>query len=158
MPDTGNEAFDEVVSRLPGLLEELGQAPRMRRCERPDIPDSPGVYLFTHEGRPIYVGRSKRLRERLKQHMAAAGSHQSASFAFNFARREAGAAGIDLARTRDALCADPAFQEHFTAAKETVREMEVQFVQIDDLVTRAVFEIFAAGALGTVEFNSFGEH
>jgi hypothetical protein len=117
-----------------------------------------GVYLFTHEGQPIYVGRSKRLCERLKEHMAASGSHQSASFAFNFAKREAGAAGIDLARTRDALWADPAFQEHFTAAKATVREMEVQFVQIDDLVTRAVFEIFAAVALGTLEFNSFAEH
>jgi hypothetical protein len=33
--------------------------------------------------------------------------------------------------------------------------MDVRFVEIEDAVTRTMFELYAAQALGTEEFNSF---
>jgi hypothetical protein len=36
--------------------------------------------------------------------------------------------------------------------------MDSRFIEIDDPVTRTVFEVYAARALGTDEFNSWETH
>jgi len=122
------------------------------------VPNSPGIYLFSHDGAPVYVGQSRKLRSRLKQHTGATRGRDQASFAFNVAKREADKAGVDIKQFRSVLEADPDFAPHFDAARTSVAAMDVQFIEVPDPIVRTLFEVYAALALDTGEFNSFETH
>jgi hypothetical protein len=116
------------------------------------------MYLFRLSGQPIYVGQTRNLRRRLREHTSERSRQNQASFAFNLAKREAVKAGVDIGGFREAVEARPAFAEHFDAARLEVAEMEVQFIELEDPVERTLFEVYASLALGTEEFNSFETH
>jgi hypothetical protein len=62
-----------------------------RRGARPgDLIAERGVYLFTENGRHLYVGRSNRLFERYKNHWGPNKTEREAAFAFKLAREETG--------------------------------------------------------------------
>lgn len=56
--------------------------------------------------------------------------------------------GLPLAGPRKANCEDPKFQEEFRRQCELVRNMDFQVVEITNNRLAAVFEIYAATALG----------
>jgi hypothetical protein len=59
-------------------------------------------------------------------------------------KRDAGAAGVDVVRAREALAADPQFNERFFAsAKQQVRAMEFRFVRLADDSLSTIFEVYA---------------
>lgn len=150
--------FDEVVAQMPDLLRQLQAAPKHRVADHPKVPDAPGIYLFSEGARPVYVGQSRKLRSRLRQHVGVRNDHNQASFAFNVARRDARFAGVDIKRWRKVLAADPEFVKHFDAARARVASMEVQYISVPDPIARTMFEMYAALALDTAEFNSFETH
>lgn len=139
------------------LLAQLLAAPVARRDEHGPIPEVPGIYLFSDD-KPVYVGQTRNLRTRLRNHTTAKATENQASFAFLIGKVEAELAGIDLKRTRKVLEADPHFAEHFRQAKARVAKMNVRWIELDDPIERTLFEIYAALALDTVAFNSFETH
>ena len=119
----GIKQFGDAVDQLPELLKELAAAPRHQITEIVAIPNDPGIYLFTEAGRPIYVGQSRKLKQRLRNHTRLSARQNQASFAFNLAKQAAGEAGLDVGRFRQILVADPDFAAHFEEAKARVRSM-----------------------------------
>jgi hypothetical protein len=158
LDDEGLRRFDEAVSKMPRLLEQLLEAPAHRVSDHPSVPNSPGIYLFSQDGEPVYVGQSRKLRQRLRHHTDLLSGQNRASFAFNIAKRDAGLAGLDVARFRQVLEADVDFAEHFDRAKHSVADMTVQLIELADPIERTIFEMYAALALHTSEFNSFETH
>jgi len=156
--DNGRATFSAAVAQMELLLVALQAAPKFPFLSHPEVPKVPGIYLFSEDSVPIYVGQSRNLRNRLKQHTGDKSSHFSASFAYNIAKGEAVTAGINVKRTRAQLSGDPAFAALFTATRVRVREMDVQFIEVDDPIVRTMFEIFVALVLDTVEYNSFETH
>lgn len=154
----GIEQFDRAIARTRPLLDELLAAPKHTVADHPKVPSVPGIYLFSEDGRPIYVGQSRKLSRRLRFHTRLTSKQNQASFAFNIAKREARKAGLDIKRFRKALEADPGFAEHFAEAKARVRSMEVQFIELEDPIERTLFEVYASLALKTTEFNKFETH
>jgi hypothetical protein len=154
----GQALFDAMVGDLPNLLEQLARAPAKNVAAQGSIPEKPGIYLFREGINPIYVGQTRNLRSRLRQHTSPSSRENQAALAWRLALREAAAAGHPVAGTRKDLEADAAFAEHFREAKTRVAEMDVQFIELDDPVTRTVFEVYAARALGTDEFNAWETH
>lgn len=158
----GLRAFDtRVVAELPALLERLLTSPKRPRAEHSPatIPKLAGVYLFSDAAaRPVYVGQSRNLSNRLAQHTRESSSHVSASFAFNIAKREAAGLGINIVEFRKALVARDDFNEQFLAAKRAVAKMPVQFAVEEHADLRTVFEVYATYALSTQEYNSFETH
>lgn len=154
----GVARFDDAVARLPALLASLRAAPRQRLTAHPEVPNTPGIYMFSEGERPVYVGQSRKLRDRLGQHTGATRDHNQASFAFNVAKREAARHHVDVKRTRALLQADSDFASHFDAARASVAAMNVQFIELADPIERTLFELYAALAFDTVEFNSFETH
>lgn len=142
------------------LLERLTAAPCHRVTERPTLPQVPGVYLVRDNDVPIYVGQSRKLRNRLRHHTRPSSTRDQASFAFNLAKRAAEAAGVDIATpwSRALLEADTDFALDFAEARRSVAAMTVQFTQVDDPIVRSMLEICAALVLSTGEFNSFETH
>jgi len=154
---SGLRHFGDAVAGMERLLVELLAAPVAPRAEHSCIPTVAGVYLFS-DREPVYVGQTRNLKARLRNHTGAKATENQASFAFLVGKVDAEAAGIDLNRTRKALEADPDFNEHFRKAKERVAKMNVRWIELDDPVERTLFEMYAALALDTVAFNSFETH
>jgi hypothetical protein len=151
---------NRVASQLPKLLDRLLKAPAHPRAGHPQgsVPRAPGIYLFWANGKPIYVGQTRKLRDRLRQHCIPSSTDLSASFAWNLAKREASRAGRDTRRRRAAAMADAEFAVHFVEAKAAVALMPVQLTVEEHADLRTVFEVYATYALGTQEFNSFETH
>ena len=108
--------------------------------------------MLYENGRPLYVGRSDQLADRLLSHGRPSSGSESATFAFNLARGE-----FPEPLSRGELRPDPEFQRRFDRAKERVRRMEVRAVALADPIEQTLFEVYAHLHLGT-PFNSFENH
>ena len=153
-----SNAFNEICSTFPELLGRLLSAQSATRDNHNEIPQEPGVYLFSDEQRPRYVGQSRKLRSRLAQHTAQSGDRYSATLAFRIAIQQAREQGIPVdARTRDDLQADDAFKPVFTQAKRQVASWNLRFVEIEEPIPRTLFEVYVHLAPGT-DLNDFETH
>lgn len=150
----GAARWAEIEAALPRMLEELWSAPSAPRLKHTEIPTTAGMYLFSERGRPIYVGQTRNLRQRLSNHCRPSGSHNQASFAFLLAKKAFG----NYAGTRSQLEAEAKFIPLFTKAKARVARMPVSFIECADPELRTVFEVYAAGHLNTKKYNSFETH
>lgn len=117
------------------------------------------IYLFSEGDRHLYVGRTKHLRQRLRQHSIPAAQHNQAVFAFRLAREMTGrlTATYNSEGSRVALTSDPQFAVAFAEAKTRVREMQVRYVEETDPLRQALLEIYVAVVLGT-PYNDFNTH
>ena len=114
-----------------------------------------GIYVLYENGTPQYVGRTGRLKARLKEHSYEKSSHFSASFAFLLAKENAISKGVDCKRNRSALEKDHSFG--FSEAKAKVRLMQFRCVEITDPIAQTLFKVYAALELKT-PYNSFELH
>jgi len=151
------DKFSKYIQRMPILLNELKRKPLLNRNELYGIPRS-GVYVFYRENKPLYVGRSNRLKERILEHGRPSSDHYSATLAFNIAKKR-----MNFNRnkhrlaTRNELEKAPGFKEAFFLARKQVAEMQVKVIEIEGQIEQAMFEIYASLAFGT-EFNDFNTH
>jgi hypothetical protein len=156
--EAGRALFHAMVDELPRLLDDLTRAPGEAVAKHNGIPEKEGVYLFSDGVNPVYVGQTRNLRSRLRQHTSPSSRENQAALAWRMALKDAAAAGHPVAGTRKELEADAQFGEHFREAKDRVAAMDVRFIELEDPVTRTIFEVYAARALGTDEFNSWETH
>jgi hypothetical protein len=154
----GVEIFRGVVSRMDDLLARLLAAPAAPTADHPMVPKSAGIYLFSKEDEALYVGQTRNLRTRLRNHTNPLSRENQASFAFLVAKTEAEKAGVDMKRTRKILEADEVFADHFREAKLGVAAMHVRFIELDGAIERTLFEVYASLALNTLLYNSFETH
>ena len=119
-----------------------------------------GVYLFSENGRHLYVGRTNDVKARYSGHCRPGAHHGIAAFAFRLARESTGQLKPTYrpgAGSRSALAADPEFKLAFLEAKARVRAMDFRYVDEPDPVRQAVLEIYCAVALET-PYNDFDNH
>jgi len=81
-----HESFREYVEALHPSFERLLQATPVKIKDLPKDAPRQCIYLFTEGSLHLYVGRTKNLRQRLKQHSIPAAQHNQAVFAFRLAR------------------------------------------------------------------------
>ena len=149
-------------SRFIKLMDQVEEAFRRLRDSpvlafplgRARLPEK-GVYLFSEKGKPLYVGRSDRLRLRLNEHQRSSAGTNAATFAALIARK---ACGLD--RQYDCIAnrpRHPDWNRRFAAAKERIRHMEVRVVEESRSTPQALLEIYVATVLKT-PYNDFGNH
>lgn len=157
--------FDKnVTSKLPALLDELLESSVYGHGNgREPAPLQHGVYLFSENADPLYVGRAGRtersilagkpgfsnFRTRLRGHTRP--RHNEGTFAYRLALE---AHRKPLAGSRAKNVQDEDFLDEFRRQCHRVREMEFRVVEITDDRLAAVFEIYAATVLDT-PYNSF---
>src|SRR5258708_34954559 len=154
-----NPAFKQFVEMLHPSFERLMQMAPLRMAVLPTKLPEKCIYLFSEGQDHLYVGRTRRLRQRLRQHSIEAAQHNQAVFAFKLAREATGrlTAAYSAAGSRLALCAEPAFAEAFHKAKARVRNMDLRFVEEADPTRQALLEIYASVVLRT-KYNDFDTH
>lgn len=154
-----HESFREYVEALHPSYERLLQVAPVKIKDLPR--DAPGqcIYLFSEGSRHLYVGRTKNLRQRLRQHSIPGSQHNQAVFAFRLARESTGSlvAAYTASGSRAALCAQDELGSAFTLAKERVRNMDVRYVEEKDSLRQALLEIYVSVVLKT-PCNDFDTH
>jgi predicted GIY-YIG superfamily endonuclease len=153
-------AFVKYAESLHPSFERLvGMAPVTIATLPRDAP-SACVYLFSENDRHCYVGRTRNLRQRLRQHSIPSSQHNQAVFAFRLAREATGrliAAYSGVGRRAALATDDAAFVASFVEAKRRVRTMQVRYVDETDPLRQALLEIYAAVVLAT-PYNDFNTH
>ena len=119
------------------------------------IPVTGGICVFSDNDIPIYVGRTRNLRRRLRQHSHKDSTQFSASFAFLMARREL-FGPHPKKQTRHQLAISKPFDAVFAYCRKRVGAMQVRWVEEEDPTVQSLLEIYAAVTLGTTaHYNSF---
>ena len=118
-----------------------------------------GVYLFTENDVPLYVGRSNNLRRRMQSHGSQGATHKQAAFAFRLARTETGRLKATYKKegSRASLMEDPSFADSFMRAKQRIRDMDLRFVEEPDPLRQTLLEVYVAVVLKT-PYNDFDNH
>ncbi len=151
--------FKSHVDALPGALERLvSMRPVTTSTLPPQMPQR-GIYVLSEGIAHLYVGRSNRLRTRLRDHAGPTATHRQAAFAFRLAREATGNLKATYKRlgSRGSLMEDPAFVAAFNHAKGRIGRMDVRFIDEDDPVRQCLMEVYAAIALRT-PYNDFDNH
>lgn len=154
-----DQAFARYLEALHPSFERLIAMPPVSVANLPRKLPSKCVYLFSEQSRSMYVGRTKHLRNRLRQHSTPAAQHNQAVFAFKLAREKTGhkEAAYKKQGSRGALSTEPVFAKAFSEAKARVRNMELRFVEETDPLRQSLLEIYVAVVLKT-SYNDFDTH
>jgi hypothetical protein len=139
------ETFARPGVGVKSLLRELGLAR-----------DYSGCYVLVDSGQPIYVGISRGVIGRLRQHVCGK-SHFDASLAFQVAmKRHPDQTIANL--TRSEAMDDPLFGTSFAEAQSYIRSLQVATVAIENPLELYIFEAYCAIELDTHQWNSFETH
>ena len=158
--------FSDIIGKMPGYLRELESCPIIpmdTRQERGNLgsklpPANAGIYVLYEDDKPIYVGRSDRLKERLLEHGQPSNGRETATLAFRIAKVDFQEKHPDASfSSMGDLASRLDFVPLFGAAKSRVKKMGVRAVAIQDPIEQTIFEIYAHLALKT-PYNSFENH
>jgi hypothetical protein len=154
-----NPNFQELLESLDPMLHELIESRPVRYADLPRHMPQRGIYLFSEGAQNLYVGRTNRLRERLRGHCAPGSTHVTAAFAFRIARLETGKTKASYRRegSRADLVNDADFGPAFTRARERLRSMDIRYVEERDPIRQNLLEVYVAVVLKT-PFNDFENH
>lgn len=152
-------AFSEYVESIHASFERLMGMESVTIATVPRGAPSECIYLFSEGLQHLYVGRTRHLRQRLRQHSIPAAQHNQAVFAFRLAREMTGRLTATYSKegSRVALSSDAEFSSAFLEAKRRVREMQVRYIEERDPLRQALLEIYVAVVLKT-PYNDFDTH
>lgn len=147
-----------VESLEPKFQQLISMQPVQYRTLPPGLPKR-GLYLFSENGKHLYVGRTNYLRQRLRGHCIPSATHFTATFAFRMAREKTGflKAAYCTKGSRAELVNHPVFGPAFIEAKGRISGMDIRFVEETDPVSQALLEIYVATVLAT-PYNDFDNH
>jgi hypothetical protein len=151
------KSWSLLIEKMPELLNKLQSQPLRQAKDFKDLPEK-GIYVFYENDKPVYVGRTQNMKQRLRQHCLPSSGHNSATFAFIIAKRKADSAGINIKRPRKELVLDPDFTILYLKAKERVSRMHVRVLEVKDPIEQTIFEVYASLILNTREYNNFNTH
>jgi predicted GIY-YIG superfamily endonuclease len=153
-----NDKFKLLVVSLEPSYQKLMAMTPVKATDLPRGMPKEGIYLFSKDDRHLYVGRTGRLRQRIREHCQPSSTHNSAPFAFFLARQQTGrtARSYKQEGSRLALAAEPAFQDAFVLAKANIQTMDLRWVEETDPLRQALLEIYVSVVLGTL--NDFENH
>jgi len=151
--------FDKLVKSLEPKYIKLVSMTPVKFCALPRPLPKRGIYLFSEGNKHLYVGRTNRLRERLRSHCVPSATHFTATFAFRLAREESGfiKATYKTSGSRAGLVRHKQFGPAFSQAKARVAQMDIRYIEETDAVSQALLEIYVATDLKT-PYNDFDNH
>lgn len=117
------------------------------------------IYLLSEGDSHLYTGRTRHLRQRMRNQAAPGSTHNQAALAFKLACENCDRKTVPYVKGegRAALAIDPQFVSAFSAAKARVRQMQLRFVEELDPTRQALLEIYVSVTLRT-PYNDFDTH
>jgi hypothetical protein len=143
-----SKRFDAAVADLPRLHTQLVESPLRPVAHSVSDLNFAGIYVLYESGKPVYVGISKNLTKRLRNHLER--SSNKAAFAFPRAKDalKIAKASYTARGSRKDLMRDLDFLDAFDRARGEIRNMSVRALREDDS-----FKLFLLEAYVTSEFG-----
>jgi hypothetical protein len=152
LPDHMRRLEAAMKAPMPmGVFAVAGVGVRSLLKKRGHADDFSGCYVLIDTA-PIYVGISRGVFARLRQHVTGR-THFDASLAYRMAEAEA-----PHKKTRSAAMDDDAFGKLFETKRSYLRTLSVAAIAIENPVELYLFEVYAALALATSKWNTFRTH
>jgi predicted GIY-YIG superfamily endonuclease len=136
------------------LFEEFMQSEFVKRD---NLPSYRGIYVFYENGAAIYVGRANNIRRRIQWHTNESSGSESASFAFNLAKREY-ANETEINKKRKELMEIDEFIEIFRKHKLNLKNVEFRCIPVENDILQTMFEPYLAFKLKTYPINNTFEN
>ena len=139
-----NPIFAELIKTLDEKYKRLITMQPVTISTVPTDAPTGGVYLFSQNSIPLYVGRTKlNIRDRVKQHV---NSTKDCPFAFRLAREATGNSEAKYAGkgTRKDLLENEEFRSAYKEAKRQIKTMELRYVEETNPTKQALLEIYVA--------------
>ena len=151
-----NKKFRNAVESLEAKFQSLMvMEPIRARRAIPLVNHISGIYVFSDGNEHLYVGRSKRIRDRYSDHTRRSSGMNDAPFAVMLARE-----ALNLKpsyrgeNTRAMLKVNKPFQAAFQAAKDRILTLSFRYVEERDPLRQTLLECYVAIALNA-RYNSF---
>lgn len=158
--------WDSINSKMRVMLCKLMSDTPRHRDAMGKLPER-DIYVFYENGKPIYVGRTNRMKQRIREH-GSPNATKAATFAYLVAKKElkdkctvpAAQPGKPSSRiTNTDVEKRPCI---IRAARKRVGEMKFRVVEVSDPIEQTLFEVYAAVQLGTTleqgGYNDFENH
>ena len=150
-----NTIFDELDNLC---LKLLKMNPVGRRYKTSPEKDISGIYLFSENGKPVYVGRSKTSTTAIKAILVQVLIQHPSLFYWHEIRQERTRQVINQTlKTRKELMKDDSFDKAFNETRKRIEKMEFRYVEESDSIRQALLVIYCAVKLNT-EYNKFETH
>ncbi len=118
--------------------------------------DPKGCYVLIEDGRPVYVGISQHVIERLREHVLGA-DHYAATLAYRIASTR-----HPHGTTASLAMKDAAFLAQFEESRDYLQALQVAFIEIENPLELYLFEAYCARELETGSdnggWNTFATH
>ena len=149
-----NPIFQAFLEQLEPNFQRLVSMQAVKIDSLPRQMPKAGIYVFYEEGKPLYVGRTNGMRQRIRYHSQE--SADDAPFAFRLAREATGYTEPTYQKrgSRKDLLSKPDFRDAYLKAKIRIREMDIRYVEETDQVKQVLLETYAAILLDT-PYNDF---
>jgi predicted GIY-YIG superfamily endonuclease len=152
------EQLKSYETKMDSLFNELFEEfKKAEFVKRDDLPLFRGIYVFYENRNPIYVGRTNNIRKRIQSHTRESSGSDSASFAFNLAKREY-ANETEINKKRKELMQIDDFLEIFRKHKLNLKNIEFRCIPVDNDILQTMFEPYLAFKLGTYPTNNTFEN
>ncbi|MEW9807026.1 GIY-YIG nuclease family protein [Mesorhizobium marinum] len=152
-----HEEFLRFTDNLASKFEALvGQTPATNGVLPASFRGS-GVYLFSENGKRLYVGRTRDVRKRYGEHTRPSSGDKKAPFAFKLARHATGFITSNYRpgeMSRAGLMLNRVFALAFSESLERVRNMEFRFIEEVDPTRQCLLEIYVSVVCRT-PYNDF---
>ena len=151
------DSFTKAIAAVEKKCSALLSVRTYKVGALPKAMPAKGIYLFSQNGKFLYVGRTNNMRKRLQYHTR--NNHNQATFAFLLARHKTGKmkASYQKADSRSDLLTQPRFLKAFIKARNDIRQMDVQFIAEANANRQALLEICAAMRT-KAKYNGFDNH
>ena len=113
------------------------------------------VYVFSDGNKHLYVGRSKRIRDRYGDHVLPGSGINDAPFAVSWARKQLGIPTAYSGQyTRNNLRQNKKFLAKFVEGKKYIRSLSFRYIEESDPLRKMLLECYGAIAL-KAPYNRF---
>jgi len=140
----------ETALSMADFAQGIGIRTLLQRLSLED--DFSGCYVLIDGTTPLYVGISRAVLSRLRQHVRGT-THFDASLAYLMAAKS-----HPHQLTRSHAMELEEFMKHFQLSQQYLRTLRVAFIEIENPLELYVFEAYAAMALETKVWNTFATH
>ena len=132
-----DSAFLNLKNLLDSELKEFSATPVEGK--------NSGIYVLYEKNQPVYVGRTRNLKQRFRAHISP--NHNSASYALKRVRKRIGReASYKKEGSRSWIVEH--HRDEFLEEIETIKRMAYRFIQVSDNIDQYFLEYIAEAHLG----------
>lgn len=149
--------FKKIIDAVAANYEQCKSCHAFTLKKPPPHLPQRGIYILCEGETVLYVGRSNRIKQRLRDHIC--NSHFKATFAFLLAREATGNLKPSYKKegSRAHLLKGEKFQQCFNAAREKISKMNVLVLEEVNPTKQALLEIYAA-TVTNAPYSAFDNH